>query len=210
MKKIFLIITLIIIGILIYLISYSYPFANGAINDNPKTEIKKDSISKEEITTNKNNNKKIIQTEQENDCIFDESTQTDDFLKNIPEFSNYIWNDELKTATIKLENGDTLIVKKGGCYHYSFYGKLILKNSNINFNLNDTIKKKALWIAKKLFEKSDFEFFEKSINEKNYEIIKNDNQIYITFNQEMWCDATLVIEKKKNGKISIEIGYYIC
>lgn len=156
------------------------------------------------------NNGKIIEFIADNDCVFDQSTQTDEFLKDIPEFSNYKWNDKLKTATIELESGDTLIVKKGGCDHYGFYGNLILENSNLDINQNEIINRKALWIAKKLFEKSDFDFFKKSIDEKKYEIIKENKQIYITFEQEMWCNATLVIKKNINSKISIEIGYYIC
>jgi hypothetical protein len=48
------------------------------------------------------------------DCFFDQTTQTDEFLAEIPEFSDYIWDNVQKVATILLDDGDTLKVKRGG------------------------------------------------------------------------------------------------
>ena len=193
-----------IIGIIIIGITYfgieMYDFAKGVKNDIkiPKTENIKLTESESESEFN------------ENGCTFDLNTQTDDFLKEIPEFSNYVWDNEHKKATIKLGDGNTLIVTRGGCAHFSFYGNLLLNKSELNLNDESKIFKKALWIAEKLFHKSDFEFIKESLNKRTFEIEQSENQKYYDFQIDRYCDMTLVIEKTNNNQISIEIGYYMC
>ena len=195
-----------IIGIIIIGITYfgieMYDFTKGVKNDIkiPKTENIKLTESESESESEFN----------ENGCTFDLNTQTDDFLKEIPEFSNYVWDNEQKKATIKLGDGNTLIVNRGGCAHFSFYGNLLLNKSELNLNDESKIFKKALWIAEKLFHKSDFEFIKESLNKRTFEIEQSENQKYYDFQIDRYCDMTLVIEKTNNNQISIEIGYYMC
>ncbi|WP_452227649.1 hypothetical protein [Lacinutrix sp. MEBiC02404] len=147
----------------------------------------------------------------EDDCVFDLNTQTDDFLKEIPEFSNYVWDNEQKKATIKLENGNTLIITRGGCAHFSFYGNLFLNKSELNLNDESGIFKKALQIAEKLFHKSDYELIKELLKNKDYEIEKSENQYYLDFKDDRYCDMTLVVENLTDQNlISIEIGFYQC
>jgi len=193
------IIAIIIIGITYFGIEM-FDFAKGVKND---------------IKIPKQENVELIEKESESefnedDCVFDLNTQTDDFIKEIPEFSNYVWDNEQKKATIKLDDGNTLIVTRGGCAHFSFYGNLLLNKSELNLNDESKIFKKALWIAEKLFHKSDFEFIKESLNKRIFEIEQSENQKYYDFQIDRYCDMTLVIEKTNNNKISIEIGYYMC
>ncbi|NJB71860.1 hypothetical protein GGR42_002322 [Saonia flava] len=193
-----------IIGIIIIGITYFgievYDFAKGVKND-----IK--------IPNNENTETTEIESESdfnEDDCTFDLNTQTDDFLEEIPEFSDYVWDSIQKKATIKLDNGNTLIATRGGCAHFSFYGNLILNNSELNLNDESEIFKKALWIAKKLFHKSDFDFIKELLEKRNFEIEQSENQKYYDFQIDRYCDMTLVVEKLNNTQISIEVGYYMC
>ena len=194
-----------IIGITIFGITYfgleMFEFAKGVKNDTiiPKKETIKLTVSKTESEPHEDN------------CIFDLTTQTDDFLKTIPEFSNYIWNNEQKKATIKLENGNTLIVTRGGCYHFSFYGNLFLSKSELNLNDESEIFKRTLWIADKLFHESDFKLIKELLKNKAYNIEKSKNQFYLTFDQEYYCNMTLVAKQLiDQDLISIEIGFYQC
>ena len=193
-----------IIGIIIIGITYfgieMYDFAKGVKNDIKITETENKKLTESESESEFN----------ENDCTFDLNTQTDDFLKEITEFSNYVWDNEKKKATIKLKNGDTLIVTRGGCVHFSFYGNLILNNSELNLDDESKIFKKALWITEKLFHKSDFDFINESLSNRRFEIEQSENQKYYDFQIDRYCDMTLVIEKLNNNQISIEIGYYMC
>jgi len=67
-----------------------------------------------------------------------------------------------------------------------------------------------LWIAEKLFHKSDLDFINESLNKRNFEIEQSENQKYYDFQIDRYCDMTLVVEKINNNQISIEIGYYMC
>ncbi|QSS96704.1 hypothetical protein [Psychroflexus sp. ALD_RP9] len=208
MKKgvIITIITVLIIGITYFGIEM-FDFAKGVKND-----IKIPKQENADLTEKETESESESESEfSEDDCVFDLNTQTDDFLKEIPEFSNYVWDNEKKKATIKLDNGNTLIVTRGGCVHFSFYGNLLLNKSELNFNDENGIFKKALWIAEKLFHKSDYELIKKTLNDKDYEIEKSENQYYLNFKSELYCDMTLVVENLTDQNlISIEIGFYQC
>jgi hypothetical protein len=67
-----------------------------------------------------------------------------------------------------------------------------------------------LWVAEKLFHKSDSEFIKESLNKRKFEIEQSENQKYYVFQIERYCEMTLVVEKLNNNQISIEIGYYMC
>ncbi len=82
-----------IVGILIIGIAYlgieMFDFAKEAKND---------------IKIHNQENVKLTETESEfneDDCVFDLNTQTDDFLKEIPEFSNYDWDNKQKKGNNK-------------------------------------------------------------------------------------------------------------
>ena len=162
------------------------------------------------LLENIKNSNEIITPEEE--CIFDLKTQTDEFLKKIPEFSNYVWNKKDKKATIKLNNGRKLIVTRGGCDHFSFYGNLILDKTQLDLKNEDEIFKLSLWVAEKLFHKSDYELMkEQLLKTKNYKLEKTIDQYYLTFTQDNYCNMTLVAENLNDENlISVEIGYYIC
>jgi hypothetical protein len=93
----------------------------------------------------------------QDDCIFDQATQTDEFIKDIEEFKNYSWDDKTKEATIILENGDTLIAQRGGCNHFGISGLLIEKRGVEEPLDQNYIFEKGLWIAQRLFHLTDFQ-----------------------------------------------------
>lgn len=197
-----IIIAIITIGIIYFGIEM-FDFTKGVKND-----IK---ISNQENIEFKEKESESESEFNGDNCIFDFNTQTDDFLKEIPEFSNYIWDNVEKKATIKLDNGNILIITRGGCDNFSFYGNLLLNKSEINLNDEDKIFKKALWIAERLFNKSDFKLMKEMLENKKYEIEKTKNQYYLTFEQENYCDMTLVAKNLIDKKlVSIEIGFYQC
>ncbi len=145
-----------------------------------------------------------------NDCVFDFNTQTDNFIKEIPEFSNYVWDNKQKKAIVTLNNENKLIIIRGGCDHFSFSGNLILMNSELDLNDESEIFKNTLWIAKKLFIESNFEFIEESLNKRKFEIDKSENQKSYYFQTDRYCDMSLIVKKINNNQMSIEIGYSVC
>lgn len=124
-----------------------------------------------------------LQAQGQGDCVFDTKMQTEEFVKGIPEFSNYVWNDELKEATIKLKDGKVLIAKKGGCNHFEVKGTLIVQNQLL---ASVTIKQliiQAKWIAKRIFDESDFVELEETLDNQKYKFSNDDDQMmFISLN----------------------------
>ena len=58
------------------------------------------------------------QNRQNQDCIFDQSIQTDVFLKGIKELEGYTWYDDSKSAEIVLNDHWSLTITRGGCDHF--------------------------------------------------------------------------------------------
>ena len=148
--------------------------------------------------------------EVEDDCIFDVATQTPEFLDGIDQLKNYTWDDNSKTATIPLDNGDTVEITRGGCAHYSFY--ISLRSPSDTTALSNT----AHWISKlknitMLFE-ADFEneTIYSLLSDGQYDLDSTANQHYYVLLQDQYCDMTFRIQRIPGGGALVEVGYYIC
>lgn len=149
-----------------------------------------------------------FQSYGQDDCIFDQSTQTDDFIKNIDEFQNYTWDNSKKEATIFLNNGDTLVAQRGGCIHFGISGTLIQKDSKIESIDQLELFNTGLWIAQRLFNQKDFKELEEKFENKDYTIERDDDQLfYMYFDHDYFSEYYLRAEQF-DGRIKVEIGYY--
>ena len=144
------------------------------------------------------------------ECIFDMSTQTDEFLKNNPLLKNFSWDNKNKIAKGLIAN-DSLQITRGGCAHFSFYGEITTKNiDTLDFKNKEFGFKKALEIVKIVFPKTDQEMFETLLKNHTYELEESNNLKSYFFKNEDYCSTTMYINKLPNGKYVLEIGYYIC
>lgn len=143
------------------------------------------------------------------DCVFDLTTQTDSFLKDIPELEDYVWIDSLKQAVILLENQETLNVTRGGRIHFSTYIELVtdLDKTPIT-DINYWIKRihKYTALLDNIF---DNELVDSLIASESYDLEEHPSQLYFSFHQEVACHMSLIIENK-HGQTSVQIGYYVC
>jgi len=187
-----------------------------------KSDTKNETFKTEKFKSNDNNSNefeehKTIEVKSndsvninhlDNDCIFDIKTQTSDFIDSIPEFSNYTWNDEQKTATIALNNGDTLYASRGGCNHFGISGKLKV-NKKIDLDSVEIIIEEAKWIAKRIFSHGDYTELNTLIENENYQIDRAKDWLHLNFNHEFYMDYSISVHRQENGTLTIEIGYYI-
>jgi hypothetical protein len=118
------------------------------------------------------------------DCIFDQATQTDEFLKGIPELENYSWNQETKTATIVFPNQDTLLVQRGGCDHFGVSAEFILRNDPADFRNWDNVFDKVLWIAEILDNEFNFERLRDDLKSNKLEIVRINSADEVIFSDE--------------------------
>lgn len=143
------------------------------------------------------------------DCVFELTTQTDSFLKDIPELEDYVWIDSLKQAVILLENQETLNVTRGGCIHFRTYIELVtgLDKTPIT-DIDYWIKRIHKYTA--LLDNIFYdELADSLIASKSYDLNETDSQLYFNFHQEIFCHMSLIIENK-HGQTSVQIGYYAC
>ncbi len=147
----------------------------------------------------------LLALAQEDECIFDQTTQTDDFVKSVAEFSNYSWNSETKEATIILPNAEVLVAHRGGCNHFGISGTLIT-NDSTNFSDLDHWFERCLWIAERLFSENDFQSLKKSIEGQSYSMLEG-NTLYISFPHDYYAEFYMTL-KKRGDKVELYIGYY--
>ena len=144
------------------------------------------------------------------DCIFDQATQTDEFVRNIPEFADYSWDDSAKTATILLPAGDTLYATRGGCDHFMFIGKLVKKGNDHAIDDQSYWLEQGAWIAKRILPQADYDEYLTMVENKKFEAVVQDEMLSILFNDSQALDWTLnVYLDKEKDQTTIETGYYI-
>jgi hypothetical protein len=115
------------------------------------------------------------ENKEDEDCIFDQTTQTDDFLKGIKEFEGYTWNKETKTASIRLSENEALEIYRGGCAHFGLSISFKLIGENVSYPKDkQVVFGKLLWAAK-LIKEFDYELIEKDILNENFEIYNGHN-----------------------------------
>lgn len=144
----------------------------------------------------------------EDECIFDVSTQTDDFVKGIAELANYTWDDASKTATILLENGDTLYAQRGGCYHFTYAGRLVTRD---NHEVMDTAfwLNKGKWIADRVFRDYDKKLVDSLISNKIYTIHNDNEGLQVVFEGDHSYSEFIQFTKRKGEWTETLIGFYI-
>lgn len=155
-------------------------------------------------------NSSAQETEQNtDDCIFDQTTQTDAFLKGLPELEDYIWIDSLKQAVILLDNGETLNVARGGCIHFNTYIELVTDLDKTPITDTDYWIERIHKYTTLLDNIFDNELVDSLIASKSYDLEEHPSQLYFSFHQDIACHMSLIIENK-SGQTSVQIGYYVC
>lgn len=144
--------------------------------------------------------------ENEDDCIFDQATQTDEFLHGISELENYSWDAEQKVATIPLNTSDTLLIRRGGCYHFGVSAEFILYRRSIDYSKWENVFERVLWISKLLESEFAYEDIKEEIENSKIRI-EEDN---VSFQSEYLGDNNYSLYRKiEEGKTVIELSYYI-
>jgi hypothetical protein len=179
-------------------------------NNSTFSTINKDSIS----VKNKNNTIKSVSIAEENkeiedeECIFDQSTQTDEFLKNIKELENYVWDEENRTATIKLSKTEILKIYRGGCMHFSLSATFVYDRILDLEKDKKLIFDKIIWISL-LLDEFDGKDIKEAISNSHFSITKNaENDFHLNFMEGRLYEL-YYINFNNEDKTTFEIGYYL-
>ena len=115
------------------------------------------------------------------DCIFDQTTQTDEFLKNIEELKDYVWFDDEKKAEIILNDHWTLAIKRGGCDHFELSAEFFYERP-LDFKTNKKLVfDNIIWITN-LLNEFDGDIIKECLEKEKYSITEeNENNLFINF-----------------------------
>ena len=141
-------------------------------------------------------------------CVFDRTTQTDNFIKKKGKFKDYDWDNENKTATIKLESGEILKLFRGGCVHFGMSGELFTDFNSSKINDLSFWLDKALWIAKNVFDNKDYEHLKKQLTKKDYYFDGDEKSFYIFIPHEIYDEFSISVRTEDDGKVVLYVGYY--
>lgn len=143
------------------------------------------------------------------DCIFDQKTQNDDFLKGIEELKEYSWDAISKTATIKFSNKEILEIYRGGCNHFSLNATFKV-SKNITFKNNrEFIFSKISWVSNLIFNKTESKIISDCLNSSYSVDNTNPNDIHINLmNNKVYNNFTIFYNSKNTEYNSFSIDYY--
>jgi hypothetical protein len=141
------------------------------------------------------------------DCIFDQATQTDEFLKGIKEFEGYAWDVETKTAEIVLNDHWSLTIKRGGCDHFemsaSFICDRILDIEKDKNQIFDNI----IWVTS-LLKDFDGDDIKRVIEEGEVSITKRDKFNYHANFMDEKLYELYYFDFNNKDRTTFKIGYY--
>ena len=116
------------------------------------------------------------------DCIFDQSTQTDEFLKDIKELEGYRWNQENKTAEIVLNDHWSLSIYRGGCDLF-YITATFFYDRQLDFEEDrDVINEYVIWIVNLLEDFDNPTTIKDAIKNNELSItIEGNNKLFVNF-----------------------------
>lgn len=143
------------------------------------------------------------------DCIFDQTTQTDEFLKNIEELKDYIWFDDEKKAEIILNDHWALTIKRGGCDHFELSAEFFYERP-LDFKTNKKLVfDNIIWIIN-LLNEFDGDIVKECLEKEKYSITEeNKNNLFINFLDERIYESYFMSYKSDTTTTTFMVSYTI-
>ncbi|MFK7831785.1 MAG: hypothetical protein AB8B52_00780 [Winogradskyella sp.] len=144
----------------------------------------------------------------ENECIFDQATQTDAFLKGIKELEGYKWDADSKTAEISLNDDWYLSLKRGGCDSFELSASFIYDRL-LDFETDkQLIFDQVIWITN-LIEGFDDEGIKSALNNNRISTEVLDEKVSIRFTDDMLSDFYYMIFQTEDDHSFITFSFYM-
>jgi hypothetical protein len=118
----------------------------------------------------------------EDDCIYDTSSYkfTSEALKKYNKNLPFRWDKETASALAKLNEGDSLILQIGGCYHFGYSATFITDSSK--FRDRKYLLQRTKWLAQNFFSNGFDEKYVHCIDNELYELgdSESKNRLFYT------------------------------
>lgn len=142
------------------------------------------------------------------DCIFDQTTQNDEFLKGVEELKDYVWFDDEKKAEIILNDHWGLTIKRGGCDHFELSAEFFYERP-LDFKTNKKLVfDNIIWITN-LLDEFDGDIIKDCFDKEKYSITEeNENKFFINFLDERIYES-YVMSYKSDTTTTFVVSYTI-
>ncbi len=142
------------------------------------------------------------------DCLFDTTIQTEDFLKKVPEFKNYIWDDASKTALITLANKETIVVERGGCTHFKIIGQWMQRTPKKGIEDISYWLQQCKWLSEKIMPIAEVEKLHELLDSKRYKIEQGEKRTLITLldkEYKEWYFSVATVMNEGQTQVFLEV-----
>lgn len=149
---------------------------------------------------------------QQEDCIFDSSAITEDFLKQNKEIKTYSWFDDTKTAAVLMKTGEYVFVKKWACVSYGMEAKKITmfpsaEQESISYWRNDLLS-----FGQQFLDKGDFEVYKSGIEKTQWaqgvkKLLIND-KYEINIPHDTYPEFFAILERRED-MVVVTLYYYM-
>lgn len=173
----------------------------GISKADDKLEISKKSVEgKKQIQS--------LEKSEEEDCIFDQATQTDDFLKGIKELEGYDWDSKRKRAELFLNDHWVLSITRGGCDHFELSAEFLYERK-LDFEKDKKqIFDNIIWITS-LIEEYEGDVIKEVISKEKITITKEDEfNYFVNFMDERIYESYLMSFNNEKAT-TFSISYYL-
>lgn len=149
---------------------------------------------------------------QQKECVFDEKSITEDFLKNNPEIKSYVWHNNDKIANVLMKSGEYVYIKRWACMSYGMEAKKVFIIPNTIDSEVGFWNEKILQFGKEFLDKSDYLSFESAIKSsdwsKGLEFLNIGSKFEIDIRHKTYPEFYLTVERFRDNVV-INYLYYM-
>jgi hypothetical protein len=148
----------------------------------------------------------------EEECVFDASSITDDFLKENDEIQAYHWSDDTKTAAVLLKTGEYVFIKKWACIHYGMEAKKITMFPSVEQESIAYWQKDLLSFGQQFLCQGDFELYKSTLEKTNWaqgrEKLLINEKYEINIPHEAYPEFFVMLERRED-MVVVTLYYYM-
>ena len=143
------------------------------------------------------------------DCDSIRATQTDEYLRSIPNMPAYHWNDRWKIATIPLQHGDTAVIRTDGCE----YHRIIISFTENLYQSKRTLQDFQHWLsqsmryAKLVFPAELYADLQQTLDARDYRRVENEELIALTLHPPGGGSVQITARYLNRDRMSVELTY---
>ena len=149
-----------------------------------------------------------VEKKSDDPCIFDQATQTDDFLKGKKGLEDYSWNQKTKIAEIVLNDHWSLSVIRGGCDTFELT-TMFMYDRTLDFEQNKAfIFERIIWITS-LLDDYHGALIKETLETDKISIQKDEDTYYVNLMHPQLYESYMITFTTSENGTNFQISYFL-